>query len=491
MACTGKVFMSVLERYPDYEVVIGMEVHVQLTTNSKIFCTCSNEVSKEPNTNICQICAGHPGILPVLNKQVVDYAIAAGLATNCQINKHSYFVRKHYFYPDLPKGYQITQSEEPICQNGYITIRLEDGTTKNIRLIRIHMEEDAGKNIHSEYSNESFVDLNRAGTPLLEIVSYPDISSAYETREYLKTLRSIVQYLGICSGNMEEGAFRADTNISVRKKGDPKLGTKCELKNINSFKFISDAVEYEIERQIELLESGQKVRQETRLWDTKNRKTIVMRSKEEAADYRYFPDPDLPLIELSDDYIEKIRNSLPELPHATFERLCKQYGLSAYEADILVEDRALINYFETAYKHHHSKQIINWILRDVLGYMKEAKETFETFKVTPEKLAAIIKLMETGKINNHAAKQVFEIIAIHGKNPEDVVKEEGLEQVGSVEELEAIVKEILTANPQVVADYKSGKDRLMGFFVGQAMKKTQGKGNPQIIQELFKKHLSS
>ncbi len=481
--------MSVLERYPEYEVVIGIEVHVQLTTKSKIFCTCANEISKEPNTNICQICAGHPGVLPVLNKQVIDYAIAAGLATNCKIRTHSTFARKHYFYPDLPKGYQITQSEDPICYDGHVTINTEDGKTKKIRLIRIHMEEDAGKNIHSEHSNESFVDLNRAGTPLLEMVTHPDISSAFEAREYLKTLRTIVQYLGICSGNMEEGAFRGDTNISVRKKGEKKLGTKCELKNINSFKFISDAIEYEIERQIELIESGQKVRQETRLWDTKNKKTIVMRSKEEAADYRYFEDPDLPLIHLEDAYIAAIREKLPELPHATFERLCKQYALTAYEADILVGDKEVTAYFENAYHFYASKQIINWILRDVLGYLKESKDTINTFKVTPEKLATIIKLLETGKINNHAAKQVFEVVAQTGKNPEDVVKEQGLEQVGSVQELEAIIKEIIEANPQSVADYKAGKERLFGFFVGQAMQKTKGKGSPQVIQDLLKKYL--
>jgi aspartyl-tRNA(Asn)/glutamyl-tRNA(Gln) amidotransferase subunit B len=482
--------MSALQNYPDYEVVIGIEVHVQLTTNSKIFCTCANEISETPNTNICQICVGHPGVLPVLNKQVIACAVAAGLATNCKIRTHSTFARKHYFYPDLPKGYQITQSEDPICYDGYITINREDGEKKNIRLIRIHMEEDAGKNIHSEYSNESFVDLNRAGTPLLEIVSQPDISSSYEAREYLKTLRTIVQYLGIGSGNMEEGAFRADTNISVRKKGATTLGTKCELKNINSFKFISDAIEYEIERQIDLVEQGQTIRQETRLWDTKQKKTVVMRSKEEAADYRYFEDPDLPLIHFDEAYIAAQKGRLPELPQAAAARLEKDYGLSTYEADILVGDKDLTRYFEAAYRCQPSKQIINWILRDVLGYLKESKTTITSCTITAEKLAHIIRLLETGKINNHAAKQIFEVVAQTGKNPEDIVREEGLEQVGSVDELEAIIKEILAANPQSVADYKAGKERLFGFFVGQAMQKTKGKGNPAIIQELLKKNLS-
>jgi len=481
--------LSILQKYPDYEVNIGMEVHVQLTTKRKIFCTCANEITKEPNSNICQICSGHPGVLPTLNKKVVEYAILAGLATNCKIAPISTFARKHYFYPDLPKNYQITQNTEPICIEGNIDITLEDGSKKSIRLIRIHMEEDAGKNIHSTYGNESFVDLNRAGTPLLEIVSYPDISSAYETKEYLKTLRSIVQYLNICTGNMEEGAFRADTNISVRKKGSAKLGTKCELKNINSFKFISDAIEYEIERQITLLENGEKVRQETRLWDEKNRKTILMRSKEEAADYRYFQDPDLPLLQISQNWINEIKKQLPELPHQKFERFIKEKGLTEYEADILINDIELSNYYEKTSKLNPSKQIINWILRDVLGYLKENKLTISDFKVTPEKLAKIIELVEKGVINNIAAKEVFEEIAKNGKEPSEIIKEKGLEQIGSAAELEAIIKQIINENPGQVEQYRSGKDKLFGFFVGEAMKRTKGKGNPNIIQELLKKYL--
>ncbi|MGE0206234.1 MAG: Asp-tRNA(Asn)/Glu-tRNA(Gln) amidotransferase subunit GatB [Candidatus Babeliales bacterium] len=479
---------SVLERYPDYEVVIGMEVHVQLATKSKIFCLCSNEVTKDPNKNICQICTGQPGVLPVLNKKVVDYAIMAGLATNCSITQLSEFDRKHYFYPDLPKGYQITQNDKPICTEGFITIRLEDGSKKNIRLNRIHMEEDAGKNIHAT-EQESFVDLNRAGTPLLEIVSYPDISSAYEVRAYLKNLRSIVQYLHICSGNMEEGAFRADTNISVRKKGEKKLGTKVELKNINSFKFISDAVEYEIERQITALQEGEAIKQETRLWDTKNRVTVVMRTKEELADYRYFKEPDLPLIEVNHELISRAKEMLPELPDQKFERFM-QKGLSAYEAAILVEDLDLANYFDEASQHSSSKHLINWILRDVMGYLKEEKIPLASFKVTPEKLAQIVALIDKGTVNNQAAREVFETVAQKGANPADIVKEKGLEQIGSSEELEAIVLAIIKENPDSVAQYKAGKDKLFGFFVGQAMQKTKGKGNPQILQELLKKHLS-
>jgi aspartyl-tRNA(Asn)/glutamyl-tRNA(Gln) amidotransferase subunit B len=481
--------ISALERYPQYEVTIGIEVHVQLNTKTKIFCTCANAIALEPNSNICQICVGHPGVLPVLNKTVVDNAILAGLATNCTINRTNFFARKHYFYPDLPKNYQITQSDTPICVEGYLPIRLEDGTEKKIRLMRIHMEEDAGKNIHAAHSPESFVDLNRTGTPLLEMVTHPDIASAYEAKAYLRALRLIVQYLGICSGNMEEGAFRADTNISVRKKGAAQLGTRCELKNINSFKFIADAIEYEIERQITTLEDGGTIRQETRLWDTKTHQTTVMRSKEEAADYRYFPDPDLPLISIDDAWLERMRSNLPELPQQKFDRFMRDCGLSAYEAEILVDDQELAAYYEAASAEHASKQIVNWILRDVLGYLKEYKQTLEQFKVTPQKLAMIVALVEKDTINNHAAKQVFEIVAATGQDPLAVVKEKGLEQVGATPELEAMIQELIATNPENVAEYKAGKQKIFGFFVGQAMQKTGGKGNPKIIQDLLKKHL--
>jgi len=480
---------SIVDHYPDYEVVIGIEVHVQLLTNSKIFCRCANQPGAEANSNICMICTAQPGSLPMLNKQVVDYAIKTGLATNCEISQDSFFARKHYFYPDLPKNYQITQSSEPICKEGFIEIRLEDGAWKKVRLIRIHMEEDAGKSIHTE-SNESFVDLNRAGTPLLEVVSHPDISSAYEAKAYLKALRSIVMYLGVSSGDMEKGSFRADTNISVRKKGDAKLGTRCELKNINSFKFIGDAIEYEIERQIELLEGGNKVTQETRLWDTKNKKTFVMRGKEEAADYRYFRDPDLPLLQTTQEMINAIRGTMPELPRDKFLRYVNELGLSAYEAEILVEDAALAHYFEQAYKIQPSKQLVNWILRDVMGYLNEHSLTLEVFKVTPTHLASLVSLVESGVINNRTAQEVFAEIAVSGKEPAAIVKEKGLEQVGSSEELEAIVKEIVAQYAQQAQEYRAGNQKLFGFFVGQAMQKTKGKGNPKVIQELLKKYLS-
>jgi aspartyl-tRNA(Asn)/glutamyl-tRNA(Gln) amidotransferase subunit B len=480
---------SILADYPDYAVNIGIEIHVQLTTKSKIFCTCANEVSRQPNSHICDVCTGQPGSLPVLNKKVVDFAIRAGLATNCSINKQCSFARKHYFYPDLPKNYQITQSDDPICVNGYVPITLEDGSSKHIRLIRIHMEEDAGKSIHAGATNESFVDFNRTGTPLLEIVSHPDISSADQAREYLKNLHAIVRYLGICTGNMEEGAFRADTNISVRKKSSEQLGTKIELKNINSFKFISDAIEYEISRQIEALETGEKLHQETRLWDSKEKKTFVMRSKEEAADYRYFHDPDLPILVIDDQWIADQKNQLPELPHDKFNRLVKENGLSHYEAGIIVEDLDLANYYEQATKISSSKQIINWILRDLLGYVKENKTSLSSCKVTPEKLVSIVELLEKGTINAPAAKEVFLLVAQSGQEPAQIVKEKGLEQIGSIEELEKTVQEIIAANPTEVSRYKAGDVKLFGFFVGQAMQKTKGKGNPKVINELLKKYL--
>lgn len=480
---------SILDLYPDYRVDIGIEVHVQLDTKTKIFCPSSNDQTETANAHVCEVCLGYPGTLPVVNKKVIEFAIKAALGTQSKITPRCTFARKHYFYPDLPKNYQITQDNNPICTEGKVSITKADGTEKTVRLIRIHMEEDAGKNIHSQ-SGESFVDFNRAGTPLLEIVSYPDIESTEEVRAYLKKLRALVQYLGISTGNMEEGSFRADTNISVRKKNDPKLGTRCELKNINSFKFISDAVEYEIERQIQLLESGQKVTQQTRLWDTKNKETRPMRSKEEAADYRYFQDPDLPIIEISQAWINEIQQNLPELPDQKLKRLQDQYGIKSYEADILIEERELAQYFENSATHTQNPQLINWVLRDVMGYLKEHKLSITECKVTPEKLAQLMNLLEKGTINNRAAQEIFMLVAQDGSEPAAVVKAKGLEQIEDPAALEKIIKEIIDANPDNVAAYKSGKDKLFGFFVGQAMQKTKGKGNPQVINELLKKYLS-
>lgn len=480
---------SVLEKYPEYRVDIGIEVHVQLNTKTKIFCACSNAQTDQPNAHVCPVCAGYPGVLPVLNKEVVHKAIQTGLATNCSITKRNSFARKHYFYPDLPKNYQITQDSAPICTEGYVTIEKEDGTSKKIRLIRIHMEEDAGKNIHSSGSQESFVDLNRTGTPLLEIVSYPDIESTHEVRSYLKNLRNIVVAIGATTGNMEEGSFRADTNISVRKKNDPQLGTRCELKNINSFKFITDAVEYEIERQISLLEEGEKIVQQTRLWDTKEKRTFAMRSKEEAADYRYMQDPDLPFVDITEETIEEVRKNLPELPEQKLKRLCSQ-GLTPYEANILIEDFDLADYYEAAYAHTKSKLLINWILRELVNVTKAIKQKPLETNVTPEKLATLVDLIDANKINNRSAQQVFEMITEKGGDVMTLIKEHNLEQVDNTEEIKAIIQEIISTNPDAVVQYKQGKMQLFGFFVGLAMQKTKGKADPKMITQLLKEQLT-
>jgi len=482
---------TVLTRYPDYEVCIGMEVHVQLATKSKIFCSCSNVAVAQANSTICPICSGYPGVLPVLNAQVVECAVMAALATNSHINLYNEFSRKHYFYPDLPKGYQITQGELPICEHGFVSIKTDTDEDKKIRLFRIHMEEDAGKNIHDAAQSRSLVDLNRAGTPLIEIVSYPDLSSAGEVRAYLKSLRNTVMYLGICSGNMEDGAFRADTNISVRKKGAAELGVKCELKNINSFKFIADAIEYEVERQIELIEAGGQVTQQTRLWDSKERKTYSMRSKEGAADYRYFTDPDLPPVCLTQEFIDAIAAKMPELPDTLFARLISEYGLSEYEAEILVNDKSVADYYQQAYAHYKSKLLINWVMRDVLGFCKESKIAIETIALKPSMLADLIELIESGKINSKIAQDVFKEIIKSGELPRDYIARNNLEQLDDEVTLEKIIIELLANNAQQVAAYRGGQVKLFGFFTGQMMVLTKGRGNPQKIQQLLKKHLDS
>ncbi|OGB85921.1 glutaminyl-tRNA synthase (glutamine-hydrolyzing) subunit B [candidate division TM6 bacterium RIFCSPHIGHO2_12_FULL_38_8] len=468
---------------------IGIEVHVQLQTKSKIFCSCSNALTEKQNQNICQICAGYPGVLPVLNRQVVEFAIMAGLGTNCQISLNSEFDRKHYFYPDLPKNYQITQNYFPICKNGFIMIRLDDGSEKKIRINRIHIEEDAGKNSHSDLTGESYVDLNRTGTPLLEIVSEPDITSGAEAKAYLKALRLIAQYAGISNCNMEEGSFRADTNLSVRKKESEKLGTRCELKNINSFKFITDAIEYESERQILTLQAGEKIRQETRLWDSKNRKSFAMRSKEDLADYRYCTDPDLALIQITDEHIQAIKKQMPEMPYEKFHRYIKIWGLSAYEADVIVSEFEFTAYFEKAMNLYPKKSVVNWFLRNVIGLINEQKIVLRDCKVTPEKLAKIVQMVDVGIINNAAAQEIFQIVATTSEDPENVVADKGLKQIGSVDELEKIVLQVLKDNPALIEQYKSGKQNVFGFLVGSCMKATGGKGNPKILQDLLKKHL--
>ncbi len=481
---------SILDKYPEFEATIGIEVHVQLKTNTKIFCGCPNSFGDKPNTNICQICCGYPGTLPVLNSKVVDYAIMTGLATNCSINQSSYFARKHYFYPDLPKNYQITQDKTPICFGGHVTIPTGENQTKTINLMRIHIEEDAGKNIHSP-AGYSLVDLNRAGTPLLEIVTHPDISSADEARSYLMQLHALVRYLGVSDANMEQGSFRADVNISIKKKTDTQLGTRAELKNINSFKFIHQAIEYEIERQIGIVQAGEKVAQETRLWDSKQHKTYGMRGKGDAADYRYFVDPDLPELIIDDEWIDEIEKKLPELPQQKLVRFQSEYKLTAYEAGVLTSDKDLADYFEnTAQICKQPKLASNWILRDVLGYLKEQKLAITESPISPQHLAELIGELDKGTINSKAAQTVFAEMIASGKAPAVIIEEKDLKQIGSEAELEKIILEIIENNPDNVEKYRSGNDRVFTFFVGQCMKATRGKGNPKIITQLLKKHLA-
>ncbi len=480
---------TILDKYPTYDATIGIEVHVQLKTASKIFCSCPNKFGQTPNTNICHVCTGHPGVLPALNKKVVDCAIMAGIATNCTITRECDFARKHYIYPDLPKNYQITQSDKPICSEGFITIQCADGSEKKVRLVRIHMEEDAGKNIHGS-DGTSWVDLNRAGTPLLEIVSYPDMANSIEAKNYLLRLHTLVRYLGISEANMEEGSFRADVNISVRPKGQKEFGTKVELKNINSFKFISHAIEHEIERQIELLESGQKVKMETRTWDNKQQKTLFMRSKEEAQDYRYFTEPDLGIIKIDDAWLEQIKQTIPELPHDKCKRFQQEYGLSSNDADTLINDVSIANFFEQAAKESNNpKATSNWILRDLLAYLKEHKIELQDTQITPHGVAELIIALDNGVINSKVAQEIFVDMIQTGKTASVIIEEKGLKQIGSTEELEKIVRNVIAKNPENVALYKAGNERLFMFFVGQSMKETKGKGNPVIIQELLKKHL--
>ena len=474
----------------NYKATIGIEVHLQLKTKSKVFCSCLNEFGQEPNKNICPICTGHPGVLPVMNKKVVDYAIMLGLATNCKITPLTSFARKHYYYPDLPKNYQTTQDADPICQNGYISIELEDGSEKKIRLIRIHMEEDAGKNIHTSLGF-SLVDLNRAGTPLVEIVSQPDMENAQQAKAYLMRLHTIVQYLGISDANMEEGSFRADVNISVRKKDTNQLGQRIELKNINSFKFITQAIEYETQRQIEALESGEKIYPETRLWDRKNQKTVMMRRKEGADDYRYFPEPDLPIIEIDQNWINKIQETIPELPGEKLRRFIKDYGLPYADALILIESITFANFFEQTCKStcKNPKSACNWILRNLLAYLNEHKVDIDNTLMTPQNLAGLVNEIEVGNINSKVAQDVFSEMITSGKTAKDIIKEKNLGQVDSVDLLEAIAKKIVESNPEETAKYKAGNLRLFGFFVGQAMKETGGKANPKVLNEIFEKLL--
>jgi aspartyl-tRNA(Asn)/glutamyl-tRNA(Gln) amidotransferase subunit B len=477
-----------------YEPVIGLEVHVQLNTATKIFCGCGKAFGQAPNSQTCPVCLGLPGALPVLNQQAVDFAIRAGLATDCQIAPRSIFARKNYFYPDLPKGYQISQFELPVCEHGHLDICVDGAEPKRIGITRIHMEEDAGKLVHgdtSETDRNSFVDLNRACTPLLEVVSEPDMRSADEAIDYMKRLHQIVVYLGICDGNMEEGNFRCDANVSLRPVGQEEFGTRAELKNINSFRFVKQAIEYEIERQADLLDSGGKVVQETRLFDSHTGMTRSMRGKEEAHDYRYFPDPDLVPLVIDEQWIAEVRESLPELPAAKQQRFVDELGLTAYDAGVLSADRALADYFEACVRQaKDAKTCANWVMGEVQRQLNDQAMEIAAAPITPEMLAGLLARIADNTISGKIAKTVFEKMWETGKTADAIIDAEGLKQVTDTGAIEALVDEVIAANPGQFAELKSGKDKLIGFFVGQVMQKSKGKANPGMVNQLLKKKLA-
>lgn len=483
-----------MSQYEKYEAVIGLEVHAQLSTKSKIFCGCSTTFGSAPNSNVCPVCLGMPGVLPVLNKQVVEFAIRMGLATHCSITRRSVFARKNYFYPDLPKGYQISQFEEPICRNGFIDIELDGGTTKRIGITRIHMEEDAGKSIH-DAGNETLVDVNRCGTPLLEIVSEPDMRSAHEAYQYLYKIWQTVKYLGICDGNMEEGSLRCDANVSVRMKGETKFGTKTEVKNMNSFSNVERAIAYEIKRQIELLEEGGTVVQQTLLWDAQKNIVTPMRSKEEAHDYRYFPEPDLVPVVVSDEWLRDIQQSLPELPDAKRKRFIESFGLPKYDVDVLTQERELAEYFEAAVGNlskknpEQYKSVSNWVMTDVLRVVNESHMAIADFPVSPAHLAAMVNLISDGTISSKIAKEVFDEMLKTNEHPKAIVERKGLVQISDTEAIEKEIDAILAKFSNEISRYRSGETKLMGFFVGETMKVMKGKANPKMVNEILKKKL--
>jgi aspartyl-tRNA(Asn)/glutamyl-tRNA(Gln) amidotransferase subunit B len=472
-----------------YEAVIGLEVHAQLLTSSKAFCSCSTKFGLPPNTNVCPVCLGMPGTLPVLNKKVVEFAVKLGLATNCKIRRYSIFARKNYFYPDLPKGYQISQYEEPICYDGYVEIELKEGVKKKIRLRRIHMEEDAGKSIHDQ-DIDTLIDINRCGVPLLEIVTEPDIRTPQEAALYLAKIRQLVQYLDICDGNMEEGSLRCDANVSVRLKGETKLGTKTEVKNMNSIKNVEKALEYEINRQIQILESGGTIIQETLLWDASTGVVKPMRSKEEAHDYRYFPEPDLVPVVVSEEWIEEIRKTIPELPEQRRDRFIRQYGLPKYDAEVLTSSKELANYYEECVKFTNDfKSASNWIMVEVLKILNDRQIDITEFKVEPRFLAELINLVNEGKINQATAKKVLEEISHTGEEPISVIERQGLMQISDEDFITEAVLKVLEQNKENVERYLAGKDKLFGYFVGEVMKLTKGKANPKLVNEILKRKL--
>ena len=474
----------------DYEVVIGLEVHAELSTKTKIFCSCPTEFGGEPNTHCCPVCMAMPGALPVLNKKVVEYAIKAGLATNCSITRVSKNDRKNYFYPDLPKSYQISQYDMPLCTKGYVEIKTEDGT-KKIGLVRIHIEEDAGKLNHDEFGRGSLVDLNRSGVPLIEIVSEPDMRSVEEADSYLKKLKSILEYIEVSDCKMQEGSLRADVNVSVRKKGAKELGTRTEMKNMNSFRSITRAIEYEAERQVEVIENGGKIEQETLRWDEVSGKTFSMRDKENAQDYRYFPEPDLAIINISDEMIENIKKTLPEMPESRRERYIKEFKLPEYDSNILTSSKYLSDLFEKATaKCNNPKAVSNWIMTDITRILNEKEQEPNDIPFTAEELGKLVILIDKGTISSKIAKQVLEELFENPKDPEDIIKEKGWIQISDEGAIKEVVTKILEANPASIVDYKAGKDRALGFLVGQAMKETRGKANPQLLNKMFLEELN-
>ena len=474
----------------DYEVIIGLEVHAELSTKTKIFCSCPTAFGAAPNTHTCPICMAMPGTLPVLNEKVVEYAVKAGLATNCEISRNSKNDRKNYFYPDLPKSYQISQFDKPLCEHGYVEIEI-NGEKKKIRLTRIHIEEDAGKLNHDEFGGGSLVDLNRAGVPLIEIVSEPDLRSAEEVEQYLRKLKSILEYIEVSDCKMQEGSLRADVNVSVRKKGETKLGTRTEMKNMNSFRSIVRAIEYEVDRQIDVIENGGKIDQETLRWDDVSGKTFPMRDKEDAQDYRYFPDPDLVAIKLSEEYIENIKNSLPELPESRKERYLQEYKLSEKDAKLITASKYLSDLFEEAVKVcNNPKAVNNWIISDISRILNETEMEPIQIPFDAKQLGKLVVLIDKGTISSSIGKKVLVELFENPRDPEDIKKEKGWIQISDEGAIKEVVLKILENNPQSIADYKGGKDKALGFLVGQAMKETKGKANPQMLNKMFLEELN-
>lgn len=474
----------------EWEIVMGLEVHTELATKTKIFCGCSTEFGGEPNTHVCEICSGMPGTLPLLNKRVVEFAIRTGVATNCTITQNNKFDRKNYFYPDLPKAYQISQLYLPICRNGYIEVNTKDGEKKKIGIHEIHMEEDAGKLIHDEFEDCTLVDYNRCGVPLLEIVSEPDFRSAEEVIDYLSKLRAILQYTGVSDCKMQEGSLRADVNLSVRPKGQTEFGTRTEMKNLNSFHAIERAIAYEAQRQIELIEDGEKVVQETRRWDDNKGYSYAMRSKEDAQDYKYFPEPDLPPIEISDEQIEEIKSTMPELPEEKKERYLSELGLPEYDTGIITGDIALVKFFEsTLEKCDSPKDVANWIMGEVMKLLNDSATLTENNPLKPEALAAVINMVKSNKINRGTGKKVLEKVFTDGVDPEKYVEENNLAQVTDLSALRPIIEQVIAENEKSVSEYKAGKAQAMGYIMGQAMRALKGKAPAQEVQKILKEIL--